>query len=178
MPPIVVPSTAGVGSMQAASGSVTAGIDTILSVALSNGSRAADRTAVKAVTSAPLVVSNPSGLHARPAAVLASRAKQYEADVQLRRGQDQVNARSVVAIMGLEIGRGDRVEIIATGPDAEEAVRSLSQLILDGLGEDARAPAVVETAAPAVVGRPERSTDPNLLVGVAASPGLAVGNVV
>jgi len=175
---IVITSTDRVASMRAASGSVTAGTDTILSVVLSNGTGAADRAAVKAVASTPLVVSNPSGLHARPAAVLASRAKQFDADIRLRRGADETNARSVVGIMGLEIARGDRIEIVASGPDADEAVRSLSQLIVDGLGEEARAPAVAETAAPIEVARPARSSDPNVLAGVAASPGLAVGNVV
>jgi len=175
---IVITSTDRVASMRAASGSVTAGTDTILSVVLSNGTGAADRAAVKAVASTPLVVSNPSGLHARPAAVLASRAKQFDADIRLRRGADETNARSVVGIMGLEIARGDRIEIVASGPDADEAVRSLSQLIVDGLGEEARAPAVAETAAPIEVARPARPSDPNVLAGVAASPGLAVGNVV
>ena len=117
------------------------------------------------------------GLHARPAAVLASRAKQFTADVRLRRRDDEVNARSVVGIMGLEIARGDRIEIVASGPDAGEAVRALSQLVLDGLGEDGSAPGRRRGAAPAGVARPARSDDPNVLAGVAASPGIAVGNV-
>ena len=132
---------------------------------------------VDAVSSGPLVISNASGLHARPAAVLASRAKQFTADVRLRRRDDEVNARSVVAIMGLEIARGDRIEIVASGPDAAEAVRVLSQMVLDGLGEEGSAPAGEAPAAPAGVARPARSEDPNVLAGVAASPGIAVGNV-
>jgi multiphosphoryl transfer protein len=175
---IVITSTDRVAAMQSASGSVTAGEDTILSITLTNGGRAAAGAAVAAVCSEPLVISNPSGLHARPAAVLASRAKQFTATIRLRRGDDEVNARSVVGIMGLEIGRGDRIEIIASGPDADEAVRSLSQLVRDGLGEEGVTPAPLDATVPVAVAPEPRSNDPNLLIGVAASPGIAVGNIV
>jgi multiphosphoryl transfer protein len=175
---VIVTSTERVASMQRASGSVTAGADTILDITLTNGQKVAAEVAAAAVRSEPLVVSNPSGLHARPAAVLASRAKQFTADIRLRRGDQEVNARSVVGIMGIEIARGDRIEIIASGPDADEAVRTLSRLVLDGLGEDATAPAAADVASAAVVARSPRSDDPNVLTGVAASPGIAVGNIV
>ena len=80
--------------------------------------------------------------------------------------------------MGLEIARGDRVEIVASGPDADEAVRSLSRLILDGLGEEGAPPATSEAVAVAPVVTAPRSTDPNVLAVVPASPGIAVGNIV
>ncbi len=177
MTEIVITSTERVAAMQPASGSVTAGADTILSITLTNGAAAAAPTALDAVRSEPLIVSNASGLHARPAAVLASSAKRFTSDVRLRRGNDEVNARSVVGIMGLEIARGDRIEIVASGPDANEAVRSLSKLVRDGLGEERASPAVSAAAAPMDVVRRPRSEDPNILTGVAASPGIAVGNV-
>jgi phosphoenolpyruvate-protein phosphotransferase len=96
--------------------------------------------------------------------------------VRLRRGEEVVNARSVVGIMGLEVAHGDRIEIIASGPDADEAVQVLSQLVLDGLGEHGAA-APSNTAAVVEVARPAQSDDPNVLAGVSASPGIAVGNV-
>ncbi len=178
MTEVIVTSTDRVAAMRRVSGSVTAGADTLLDVTLTNGQQVARAVAAAAVRSDPLVISNPSGLHARPAAVLASRAKQFTADVRLRRGENDVNARSVVAIMGLEIARGDRIEIVASGPDADEAVRTLSQLVRDGLGEEATtAPAATEAAASVAV-RAVRSEDPNVLTGVPASPGIAVGNIV
>ena len=173
---IVITSSDRVAAMQAASGSVTAGADPILDITLTDNGRPAGRSALETVSSGPLVISNASGLHARPAAVLASRAKQFNAEVRLRRRGDEANARSVVAIMGLEIARDDRIEIVASGPDAGEAVRVLSQLVLDGLGEEAR-PSAGEAAAAVGVPHPVHSDDPNVLAGVAASPGTAVGNV-
>ena len=176
MTEIIITSTDRIAALQLASGSVTAGTDTILNVTLTNGAGKVSQASAGEIRSGPLVVSNPSGLHARPAAVLTSRAKQFTADVRLRRGEEVVNARSVVGIMGLEVAHGDRIEIIASGPDADEAVRVLSQLVLDGLGEDGAA-APSNTAAVVEVARPAQSDDPNVLAGVSASPGIAVGNV-
>jgi phosphocarrier protein FPr len=197
MTEIVITSTERVTAIQPAAGSVTAGTDTILTATLNDAGEAAAQAKGAAVRSEPLVVSNESGLHARPAAMLASRAKQFSADIRVRRlrteqerstaaGQprvdraaegDAVNARSVVGIMGLEIGKGDRIEIVASGPDADEAVRSLSQLIRDGLGEGGAAPSPAPAAESADLASRVRSEDPNLLTGVAASPGVAVGQV-
>ena len=174
---IVVTSTERIAAIEPASGSVTAGADTILSVTLADGRPAAAPAAPDAVNSGPLVVSNASGLHARPAAVLASRAKQFNADVRLRRGGDEVNARSVVGILALEVAGGDRIEIVASGPDAGEAVRVLSLMVGDGLGEEIGAAASEAPAAPVAAARAARSDDRNVLTGVAASPGIAVGNV-
>src|SRR5262245_6186415 len=190
---VIVTSAERVREIHPATGSVRAGTDSVLDVTLTGGATAAGQAAMAdTVRSGPLVVSNASGLHARPAAVLASRAKQFNADVRLRRleilradaevsaeprERSEVNARSVVGIMGLEIASGDRIEVVASGADADEAVRSLSRLVLDGLGEGA-APAGVEAPTPVEVIRPPRSDDPNVLAGVAASPGLAVGNLV
>jgi phosphoenolpyruvate-protein phosphotransferase len=179
MTQIVVTSAERVAAMHAASGSVIAGADTILDLTLTgDGAGPAAGSTLAAVSSGPLEIVNRSGLHARPAAVLASRAKQFTADIRVRRRDDEVNARSVVGIMGLEIARGDRIEIVASGGDASEAVNALSQLVLDGLGEDgSSAPGDDAAAAPAGVARAARSEDPNVLAGVAASPGVAVGNV-
>jgi phosphocarrier protein FPr len=179
MTEVIVTSSDRVAAIQHASGSVTAGADTLLEITLTNGRAPAGAVASTAARSQPLVVSNPSGLHARPAAVLASRAKQFTADIRLRRGDNDVNARSVVAIMGLEIARGDRIEIAASGPDADEAVRTLSQLVLDGLGEEiSGAPATAEAASVSAEVALPRPDDPNIFAGIPASPGIAVGNVV
>ena len=171
---IVVTTVDRVASMTPATGPVVAGRDTILDIVVAGAAAAAGDQAGEAIKSDPIVVTNPSGLHARPAAVLASRAKAFAADVRLWRGETSVNARSVVGIMGLEIARGDTVRLVATGADATQAVDQLSRLIRDGLGESAEPP-----SPPASSPSPVRaSTDPNVLTGVPASPGVAVGNVI
>lgn len=140
----------------------------------------------RTVTSDAVIVPNPEGLHARPAAVLSKLAQQFASDIRVKRGEDQANAKSVMAIMGLEVGQGDKVQIIAHGPDAAQAVHDLAAVLREGLGEEGVVPAAdtglaeVELqptpAATPARARP-RSEDPNLLLGVAASPGLAIGKV-
>jgi phosphocarrier protein FPr len=177
---IVITSMDRVKSIAAATGTVSAGVDTLMSVTLVDGDEGTMKvTAADRVASDLIVVPNATGLHARPAAVLAQHAKRFAADVRLRSGSAVANARSVVAIMGLEVSGGDRVQIEAVGPDAAAAVRELSALLAGGLGDDTPAPgAAPESPRPieAVAIDLERA-DPNVIRGVAASAGLAVGNV-
>src|SRR4029450_13621610 len=127
-------------------------------------------------SSPPILIPNPAGLHARPAALLANAAKKFSADIRLQRGEQRANAKSVVAILGMEVGHGDRVLLVARGSDAQDAIRVLAPLIESGLNAEVPAPTPVPTAArqQTVVKRSD-SDDSNLLNGVAASSGLAVG---
>ena len=174
--PVLITSLDRVSSMIGVDGTVTAGVDSLLEITVSTARDEAAGAIGEVISSGPLVVSNAAGLHARPAAVLASRAKQFNADVKLRRRGAEVSARSVVGIMGLEVARGDTIEFVASGAQAREAVAALIELVRTGLGETAAA-SPVAGAAPAT--RPAaraRDKDPNVLTGVPASPGVAVGN--
>jgi phosphocarrier protein FPr len=166
------------------SGSVTAGKDVILELTLAEGGKEAEGVKTVAggrvVISDEIVIPNRSGLHARPAAVLAALAKRFEASVRLRLGDKEANARSVVAIMALEVGCGDRITLLAEGGDAEEAVAELTALIKKGEGDEGEEPTPASgIASTDEVGTAVRvhSDDPDLLAGVTASTGLAVGNL-
>ncbi|MBS1221571.1 MAG: phosphoenolpyruvate--protein phosphotransferase, partial [Proteobacteria bacterium] len=178
---IVITNSERVAAFAPRSGAVTAGQDIILELTLAGAQAEEAAESVKTVTSEAIVIPNATGLHARPAAVLANLAKKFKADLRLQKGDRAANAKSVVAIMGLEIGYGDKVTLIARGDDADAAVETLTPLLWEGLGDEgckpAPAPASVEVAASAAPAPRPRSEDPNLLIGVAASPGLAVGEV-
>ena len=164
-------------------GVVTAGRDVVAVATLAAPVAATDGAAKpvgKKVTSGAILVPNPVGLHARPAAVLSNLAAQYQSDITLKRGEDQANAKSVMAIMGMEVRYGDKVQVVAFGTDADEAIADLTEQITAGLGEEGVVPIAeegVEPAAPAAVHAAvapaprRRSDDPNVLLGVAASPG-------
>jgi dihydroxyacetone kinase phosphotransfer subunit len=84
------------------------------------------------------VVTNPSGLHARPAATFVKAASRYDADVHivdLDAGSEEVSARSLLALMALGVRQGSRVRVSATGPQARPALIELRALIDDGFGE-------------------------------------------
>ena len=67
--------------------------------------------------------------------MLAAAAKTFSSQIQLLRGDDKVNAKSLVAIMGLSTKQGEIVTVKATGPDADKAVAALTSLIAEGCGE-------------------------------------------
>ncbi len=181
---IVITNSEVIESLTPRTGLVMAGQDVVAEIVLRVGEVAAGPTvAGHTLTSLALLVPNPTGLHARPAATLAAIAKQYDSDIRLRRGDDSANAKSIMSVMGLAVERGDKVTVSAHGPDAEAAIAEISQAIQDGLGEDCPPLPLGgpdTEPIPAVVVEPEaepKSGDPNLLLGVAASPGLGVGKV-
>ncbi len=179
---VVITSGERVAELRAATGRVRAGKDVCLTLRLAEGTGAAAAVAAGGrVASESVVVPNATGLHARPAAVLANLAKRFQSKILLQRGDDQANAKSVVSLMGLEVAFGDKVVLVAEGPDAAEAIAKLTPELAAGLGDEgtrpAPAPATTEIGADAAPAPRPRSTDPNLLLGVAASPGLAVGRV-
>jgi multiphosphoryl transfer protein len=130
--------------------------------------------------SGPVRLPNPAGLHARPAAVLAARARDFHAELHLRLGERRANAKSVVGIMSLGSRLGDAVVVEAVGPDAAPALQALGALLAEGCGEDITAAAAGLAASPAAAAMPAAVTaaDPGQgLRGVCASPGIAVGRV-
>jgi multiphosphoryl transfer protein len=178
---IVVANSDRVTAWQRASGFVTAGQDTLFTVTFAEESAAASTVGAKTVTSEAIVIPNRTGLHARPAAVLANLARSFQSATKLQLGERQANARSVTAIMALEVTYGAKVQVVATGPDASAAVEKLSSILAQGCGDEGCEPApapATTTIAPSAAPPPRRkSADPDLLMGVAASPGLAVGEV-
>lgn len=181
---IVVTNSDQVARFTPNSGNVTAMQDVVLELTLGDAAAApvaevGDRS-LEQITSEPIAIPNPTGLHARPAAVLANLAKKYQSDIRLKKGEVQANVRSVVGVMGLDVGHGDVVQLVATGADATAAIAEISEALRSGLGEEGSKPiaapaSVAKTDLNAPVPRP-RSDDPNLILGVAASPGVAVGN--
>lgn len=79
---------------------------------------------------------NVYGLHARPAAEFVKLASRFEAEIMVKKGDLEVNGKSIMGVMMLAAERGSTIEIRASGVDAEEAVRSLVRLVGDGFGEE------------------------------------------
>ena len=79
------------------------------------------------------VLTEPVGIHARPAGAIASIAKQYDCTVTVSVGDRSCNADSVVALMALGASEGSRLTIRAAGPDAEKALAALYQYLEENL---------------------------------------------
>jgi phosphocarrier protein len=82
-------------------------------------------------------VLNEQGLHARPAAKLAQEAQKFSCDINLRVGEQQVDAKSILDILSLAAGQGCGLEILADGDDAHEALDHLVSFFKTRCGEEA-----------------------------------------
>jgi phosphocarrier protein len=79
------------------------------------------------------VIIDPLGLHLRPAARLVSLAKSFRSDIRVICKGTTANARSLLDLVTLAAECGTPLEIVAHGPDAEEAVTALIGSIVAGL---------------------------------------------
>lgn len=87
---------------------------------------------------AELTIRNPSGLHARPAALFVRTAARYSSKISvenLDRGGPPVDAKSVLLVLTAGVQRGHRIRLTAEGPDEEAAIAGLTELVESGLGE-------------------------------------------
>ena len=159
---------------------VEAGRDVLLNVRFRTDASAAPAAAGDVVRSDPFTILNPTGLHARPAAVVAATVRQFTSDVRLIKDGREANMRSVVSLMALEVSGGDTVTVVARGPDAKDAVDRLSRLLADELRE-AEEPRSIAASTPTASATGPGGSVPagpeNALRGVPASPGIAVGRV-
>ena len=72
----------------------------------------------------PVTISNPSGLHARPAAIMVDRLRAFDAEISIETNGRRANARSITALLGLGAAVGDDVRVVARGPEATAAAEA------------------------------------------------------
>ncbi|MFC3994933.1 HPr family phosphocarrier protein [Nocardiopsis sediminis] len=73
------------------------------------------------------------GLHARPAALFVEAASAAGATVTIAKGDGEpVPAKSILAVMGLDVRHGDEIVISADGDDAEAVLDRLTGIVNDG----------------------------------------------
>lgn len=82
-----------------------------------------------------VTVVNKLGLHARAAAKFVTLASGFSSQITLKRGDREVNGKSIMGVMMLAAGKGTSVEICAEGEDEVQAVSELTSLIGDRFGE-------------------------------------------
>lgn len=74
-------------------------------------------------------LTNPDGLHARPAALFVKHANKYESDIELIYRSNKINGKSIIGVMSLGAYQGEEITIIARGIDEEEAIEDLQVII-------------------------------------------------
>lgn len=124
-----------------------------------------------------LTVQNAMGLHARPAAKLVATASQFESDITIRNatsGREAVNAKSINQVITLAVRQGQEIAIAALGVDATAALDALQHLVEANFGETA----ALELPPPPTTSSTKDEAGITLLLGIPASPGIAMGTVV
>jgi phosphotransferase system HPr (HPr) family protein len=97
---------------------------------LGNGHVPAAGEIVTAVT-----ISNPAGLHARPASFIVDKLRGFEADIVIEANGRRANARSITALLGLGAAVGDAVRVLATGPEARGAGEAVVAVLTGTSGD-------------------------------------------
>ncbi|AEV67811.1 HPr family phosphocarrier protein [Acetivibrio clariflavus] len=80
-------------------------------------------------------ITNPSGLHARPAALFVQTAGKFTSNIWIKVGDKKVNAKSIMGLISLAVSKGTSITIIADGEDEELAVNEIIDLVTSGFGE-------------------------------------------
>lgn len=76
-----------------------------------------------------VTITNPAGLHARPAAMVVERAKTLDAEIVIRKGEKKANAKSIMSVLALGAVTGDVVTVETTGSDAAAALAFVTELL-------------------------------------------------
>ena len=77
-----------------------------------------------------LIIRNPQGLHARPAAMFVQIASKYNAHVNIRKGNERVNGKSIIGLLTLGMQFNTKIVVEVDGEDALEMVMELEKLLL------------------------------------------------
>jgi len=85
---------------------------------------------------ATAVIKNRRGLHARASAKFCAVAGAWDADIRVQKDDDVVGGCSIMGLLTLGAGVGSEITILASGPQAKEAVDTLIRLIEEKFGEE------------------------------------------
>ena len=83
-----------------------------------------------------VVITNKSGIHARPASVFVQTATKFKSKVKITAKGKTVDAKSILMVMSMGLVKGTEIVISAEGEDATQAVTSLVDLVNSKFGEE------------------------------------------
>lgn len=82
-----------------------------------------------------LEISHDVGLHARPASLFVQTASKFNSEISISYKDDTKNAKSILGVLSLGVGKDAQITITAEGDDEEAAVEALKHLIESNFGE-------------------------------------------
>lgn len=79
------------------------------------------------------VITDPEGIHARPAGELVKAASGFSSAISIGRDGKEVDAKRIFGIMGLAIKQGQEIVIKADGEDEDAAIEALSSFLQENM---------------------------------------------
>jgi phosphocarrier protein len=76
-----------------------------------------------------IVVTNPEGLHVRPVAMFGSLAQKFQSDVAVVKNGNRFDGKSPLDLLGLGALPGTKLVLEIRGPDQDEAMKALGELL-------------------------------------------------
>ena len=90
---------------------------------------------MSAATEKKVRIQNDLGLHLRAAGALVQVACRFQAEIRLKRGSTEANAKSIMSVLSLAAGKGVELTLVGEGKDAPEAVDAIAKLIEGGFAQ-------------------------------------------
>ncbi|MQM72411.1 HPr family phosphocarrier protein [uncultured Pseudoramibacter sp.] len=78
-------------------------------------------------------ITDPAGIHARPAGILVKKTQPYASEITLVKGDKQANGKSMLSVMGLGARNGDEITVQAEGADEADAIAELEAFFKENL---------------------------------------------
>ena len=79
------------------------------------------------------VITDKTGIHARPAAGIVEIAKRYNCEITIEANGKTSSAKSITGLMALGATEGTRLSCRVSGQDSEQALRVLYQYMKENL---------------------------------------------
>ena len=84
------------------------------------------------------ILTDPHGLHARPAGAIVNAAKHFSSDILIRKlspdGAREADAKRLISLMSLGAKRGDTIKFIINGPDESDAAEKMKSVCRESVG--------------------------------------------
>ncbi len=78
-------------------------------------------------------ITDPAGIHARPAGILVKKTQPCASEITLVKGDKQANGKSMLSVMGLGARNGDEITVQAEGADEADAIAELEAFFKENL---------------------------------------------
>lgn len=79
------------------------------------------------------IVTDPEGIHARPAGLLVKKASSYKSNIFIQKDEKKMDAKKILAVMSLGVKNGQEVTILIDGDDENEAYDELQTFFTQNL---------------------------------------------